>query len=93
VSSYPNRALADEDMLSLSVGFACPSSGQQLDRRSMTRRITTAYLDHLSFVESPAYEGAQLLSVCMTPRLDNVLGDEIFRWAQGKTESSMRTLP
>lgn len=86
-------ALAAEDMLSASVGFGVRSSDQTLDRRTMTRRIKTAYLDHLSFVESPAYEGAQVLAVrddrgeaaklapIRTPILDQFTADEVLRWA------------
>lgn len=88
-------ALADEDMLSASIGFGVRSSDQVLDRRTMTRRIRKAYLDHLSFVESPAYEGAQVLSVraavdrgeaaklapIHTPLLDMFAADEVLRWA------------
>lgn len=88
-------ALADDDCLSASVGFGVRPSDQVLDRRTMTRRIKTAYLDHLSFVESPAYVGAQVLSVredvapvcaatmdpLRTPILDQFTDDEILRWA------------
>ena len=88
-------ALADDDCLSASVGFGVLASGQVLDRATMTRRITTAYLDHLAFVESPAYVGAQVLSVradgeqqtaatmapLHTPLKDQFAGDDIFRWA------------
>jgi HK97 family phage prohead protease len=56
-------ALADEDCLGASVGFAVRGSGQDLDRRSRTRRIKQAFLDHLSFVPDPAYEGAGVLNV------------------------------
>lgn len=58
-------ALADEDMLSASVGMAVRGSDQELDRRSdpPRRRVMKAFLDHLSFVESPAYEGARVLAV------------------------------
>ncbi len=87
-------ALADEDMLSASVGFGVRPTDQILDRRTMTRRIRTAYLDHLSFVESPAYVGAQVLSVrdltggeaaklepIRTPLLDQFAADDVLRWA------------
>ncbi|AVO21610.1 capsid maturation protease [Mycobacterium phage MooMoo] len=87
-------ALADEDMLSASVGFGVRPTDQVLDRRSMTRRIKAAYLDHLSFVESPAYAGAQVLAVrssdageaarldpLRTPLLDQFTDDPIMRWA------------
>lgn len=57
-------ALADEDMLSASVGFVVKKpSDELLDRRSMTRRVKRAFLDHQSFVESPAYPDARVLSV------------------------------
>ena len=87
-------ALADEDMLSASVGFGVRPSDQSLDRRMMTRRINKAYMDHLSFVESPAYSGAQVLSVrdtgggeaaqlapLRTPNLDQFAADDVLRWA------------
>ena len=87
-------ALADEDALSASVGFGVRPSDQVLDRRTMTRRIRSAYLDHLSLVESPAYEGARVLSVrdadgggaarlepIRTPFLDQFADDDMFRWA------------
>lgn len=87
-------ALADDDCLSASVGFGVRPSDQVLDRRTMTRRIRTAYLDHLSFVESPAYAGAQVLSVrdttsgeaarldpIRTPLIDQFAADDVLRWA------------
>ncbi|OFB37966.1 hypothetical protein BA059_16860 [Mycolicibacterium sp. (ex Dasyatis americana)] len=88
-------ALADDDCLSASVGFGVRPADQVLDRKTMTRRIKTAYLDHLSFVESPAYVGAQVLSVrddatavcaatmdpLRTPNLDQFTEDPILRWA------------
>lgn len=87
-------ALADEDMLSVSAGFGVRLSDQVLERRTMTRRIKKAYLDHLAFVESPAYVGAQVLSVrdttggdaaklepIRTPLLDQFAADDVLRWA------------
>lgn len=87
-------ALADEDCLSTSVGFAARPSDQHLDRRTMTRRISKAFLDHLAFVESPAYIGAEVLSVrgesdvwmpppprVATPALDQAIHDDVMRWA------------
>jgi HK97 family phage prohead protease len=56
-------ALANEDMLSASVGFAVRGRDQLLDKSSMTRRIRKAFVDHMSFVESPAYVGAKVLAV------------------------------
>lgn len=77
--------LANEDVLSASAGFSVPGSGQVLERPF--RRIKTAFLDHIAFVTSPAYEGAKVLSVrgeeeqplaatlppLVTPNLDEVL--------------------
>ena len=51
-------ALADEDCLGASVGFAVRGSGRELDRRNRTRRIRQALLDHLAFVPDPAYLSA-----------------------------------
>jgi phage head maturation protease len=59
-------ALADEDCLGASVGFAVMGSGQELDRRSKLRRIKRAWMDHLAFVPDPAYAGAGVLSVRST---------------------------
>jgi len=56
-------ALADEDCLGASVGFAVRGSDQVLDRRSMRRRIKRAFMDHLAFVPDPAYTGAGVLAV------------------------------
>jgi HK97 family phage prohead protease len=86
--------LAAGDCLSASVGFGVRPSGQVLERHTMTRRIKSAYLDHLSFVESPAYADARVLSVrdttgggvaklepIRTPLLDQFAADEVLRWA------------
>ena len=56
-------ALADEDCLGASVGFAVRGSDQELDRTTRQRRIKRAFMDHLSFVPDPAYAGAGVLSV------------------------------
>lgn len=56
-------ALADDDCLSASVGFAVRPGDQMLDRASKTRRVNVAILDHLAFVEDPAYAGAKVLDV------------------------------
>jgi phage head maturation protease len=77
--------LANEDMLSCSAGFGVRGSDQILSRPF--RKIKRAFLDHLAFVESPAYNGARVLSVrsdglpvntadlpqLVTPQLDDVL--------------------
>ncbi|WCS20144.1 HK97 family phage prohead protease [Mycobacterium marinum] len=56
-------ALAADDCLSASVGFAVPAGGARVDKRTMTRRINTAILDHVALVESPAYAGASVQGV------------------------------
>jgi hypothetical protein len=71
-------------------------SDQRLDRRSRTRRILRAFVDHVAFVEDPAYVGAEVLAVRAgqsglvaadqmplpeTPNLDEWLNDPTFQWA------------
>lgn len=76
-------ALANEDMISPSVGFGVRGSDQILNRPY--RKIKRAFLDHISFVETPAYPGAKVLTVregeetlaadlpkLVTPRLDEI---------------------
>lgn len=76
-------ALADDDCLSASVGFGVGPQGQTLDRRTMTRRINKAYLDHISLVADPAYTGARVLSVRNQGDLDiDPDTDEVFDWAR-----------
>jgi phage head maturation protease len=81
--------LADEDMLSASIGFAVRGSDQTLDRATMRRRIKRAFGDHLGFVESPAYDGARVLAVrdreqavdaATLPPLHTPRVDEIVAW-------------
>lgn len=89
-------ALAEDDCLSSSVGFGVLPSNQVLDRRLMQRRINKAWLDHIALVESPAYEGADVLNVrdaidppagsgapLLTPVLDDFLSDPLIRRALG----------
>jgi phage head maturation protease len=72
-------ALADEDCLGASVGFAVAGSDQELDRANRRRRIKKAFMDHLAFVPDPAYVGAGVLSVrragapAATPALDELV--------------------
>ncbi len=83
--------LAVDDCLSASVGFGVKPQDQELDRRSMTRRIKKAYLDHIAFVESPPYDGARVISLrdnggvaaqepLRTPYLDEFIADPNWRW-------------
>lgn len=88
--------LADEGGAFPSVGFRVNSfADQRIDKRSMTRRIMRSFLDHLAFVEDPAYVGAEVLAVRAgqsglvvaerplpeTPNLDEWLNDPTFEWA------------
>lgn len=82
-------ALADEDMLSASVGFGVRGRDQELDKSSRMRRIKRAFLDHIAFVSEPAYEGATVLSVrdngepvnaADLPRLATPSLDELLAW-------------
>lgn len=91
-------ALAEEDMISASVGyFVKNASDVQLNKQAKLRRVNRAFLDHLSLVESPAYEGARVLAVregpqkppaveplIATPHLDEQLEDDIFAWANSR---------
>lgn len=89
-------ALAEEDMISGSVGyFAKQPSDVHLDKRIKLRRVNRGFLEHFSFVESPAYTGAQVLAVregpqrlpaegalISTPNLDEALEDDVIAWAR-----------
>lgn len=83
--------LAAEDMLSVSVGFGVRGSDQILDRPF--RKIKRAFMDHLAFVESPAYEGARVLAVRDDPPVDaSTLSplvtphlDEIVAWMESRS--------
>jgi phage head maturation protease len=89
--------LASEGMLGASVGyFIRKKSDVLILRRSMTRRVQRAFLDHLSMVEDPAYKGAETVAVhdlwtphpaageqpLRTPVLDEYLTDDVLSWAK-----------
>jgi len=83
--------LADEDCLGASVGFAVRGSDQELDRRSRTRRIRRAFMDHLAFTSNPVYEGAGVLSVRSVGATEPVLQplvtpalDELAEWFRAR---------
>jgi HK97 family phage prohead protease len=94
-------ALAADDVLGASVGFAARMSDQTLDRQAMTRRIRRAYLDHIALTPDPAYLGAKVQAVrspearssdatlapLSTPVLDEFLADEVLRWASERFQS------
>jgi len=96
-------ALAEEQMVSASVGYLVKQpSDVVLSKNQMLRRVNRAFLDHLSFVESPAYEGAKVLSVREaphgltvaetplpeTPTLDEFMNDEVLKWALSRKSSA-----
>lgn len=58
-------ALADDECLGASVGYAAPPRYVQLDKSSQPglRRVKRAFMDHLSFVSDPTWESASVLSV------------------------------
>lgn len=101
VSGDETLQLAIDDALSPSVGFMARPSDHRLDRRTMTRRINRAFLDHLSLVPQPAYVGAKILGVreagksvdaatlppIITPSIDEFMSDPIFGWAAERFKS------
>jgi HK97 family phage prohead protease len=93
-------ALADEDMISSSIGYKIKKpSDVVIHRQRKLRRVNRAFLDHLSFVEAPAYAGAQVLAVRegsqgspvaalpQTPNLDEFIHDDVFAWARRRVSS------
>lgn len=92
--------LADEDMLSASVGYGAKPSDVLHDRRNGIRSVKRAILHHLAMVEDPAYEGARVLEVrdhglqlqpeldpAATPILDGLMTDPVIRRALGLTDA------
>jgi HK97 family phage prohead protease len=84
-------ALADERCVGLSVGFAALPADQIIDRANRSRKVRRAFLDHISFVEDPAYPGAEVLEVreneivipdddelLITPLMDEFMHDPRF---------------
>ena len=56
-------ALADENCLGASVGYAARARDVELDRGNHLRRVRRAFMDHLSFVSDPTWESAAVLTV------------------------------
>ncbi|HEY3484791.1 MAG TPA: HK97 family phage prohead protease [Ilumatobacteraceae bacterium] len=94
--------LADEDMISASVGyFVKEPSDVRMNKRTKMREVLRAFIDHLGMVESPAYAGAQVLAVREaqsglavvetplpeTPAIDDVMNDPLFAWAAERLAS------
>lgn len=95
-------ALAEEDMIGASIGyFVKTMSDVNLNKQTRLRRVNRAFLDHLSLVESPAYEGAKVLAVReessrlaevdnplpATPNLDSVLDHDVLAWARQRASA------
>lgn len=91
--------LAEEDMTSVSIGYrANKPSDVRLNKREKVREVFGAFLDHLSFVEDPAYDSAKVLAVRegpngltvaegplpSTPALDAFQQSAVFAWAQAR---------
>jgi HK97 family phage prohead protease len=55
--------LAGDGVLRASIGFGARMRDMVLNRTDMTRRIKKAFINHLAFVENPAYAGAEILDV------------------------------
>lgn len=91
-------ALAEDDMISASIGYYVKQpSDVDVQKQRRLRRVNRAFLDHVSLVESPAYDGARVLAVReesqgltaaaqkpfpKTPNLDELLNDDVFQWAK-----------
>lgn len=57
-------ALAEEDMISASVGYRVKDPADiNINRRTKMREVLRAFLDHLSLVEDPTWPGAAVLEV------------------------------
>jgi len=56
-------SLADDHMVWASVRFGAWAKDVLMNRANMTRRVLRAFVEHLSFVEDPAYGGAEVLGV------------------------------
>lgn len=56
--------LANDGALHPSIGFVSQvGSDTEADRSTMTRRVNRAFLDHLTYVPTPAYDGARVLGL------------------------------
>jgi hypothetical protein len=91
--------LADEGGAFPSVGYRVKSfNDMRLDKRTRSRKILRAFMDHLAFVEDPAFVGAEVLAVRAgqhglvvaerplpeTPALDEAMSDDLFAWAASR---------
>ena len=89
------RALANDEVLGASVGYAANGRDVELDKsvRPGLRRVKRAFMDHLSFVSDPTWESAAVLSVrnetppalgSDLPRLDTPDLDELRAWLNAR---------
>ncbi len=85
--------LADDGILSASVGFAARGRDQEFDRKNMTRRIRKAFVDHIAFTPNAAYTGAGVLAVrhgleppnaAGLPRLVTPNLDDLLEWQRAR---------
>jgi hypothetical protein len=89
-------------MIGPSIGYKIKKPSDVLiHRQRMLRRVNRAFLDHLSLVESPTWNEAQVLAVREgpsepavadtplpeTPNLDEFIHDDVFEWARRRTSS------
>lgn len=88
-------ALANDDVLGVSVGFAARGRDQEFERRTMTRRIKKGFLDHIAFTPTPTYRGAAVLAVRSSvqlptsaelPMLSTPELDELRAWVQKRRQ-------
>jgi len=55
--------LADDGLLSASVGFSVPAGGDRWSTDRRSRTVTKAAVEHIALTGDPAYRGAQVLDV------------------------------
>ena len=85
-------ALADDECLGCSVGYAARPSDVMLDKANRSRKVKRAYLDHLAFDADPYYAGATVLNVRSasgvavesSPLAPTPALDELVSWMQSR---------
>ena len=90
-------ALADEDMISASIGYRVNQPDHvDVNKRTRLRRVHKAFLEHLAMCEAPTWAKAEVLAVRadqsplevmetplpQSPVLDDYQNDEVFQWAR-----------
>jgi HK97 family phage prohead protease len=84
--------LAEDGCLGASLGFVVRPQDHDLDRSTRTRRIKHAYMDHLAFVDDPAYVGATVLAVRHASEhhaytVDDFYDDPVMAWSHQRAAS------